>query len=159
MALFDIAACAPLRVEQIDVQGFLKPIESDDEPFLSLQDGDALSAIFLGGEWRFHSSPVAQLSNRRGFFIPDVSIRVDLESMIIDEGAVGVIVRSPGVYGVRTHRAGNGLTQRVIVPIDGVAPQFAPDAVRVAFPKWEIGRVVGDSWFKLLEVDATPPPA
>lgn len=158
MALFDIATCEPLRVEQINVQGYLKPIELGDEPFLALQDGNALSAIILGGEWKFHSAPVTTLSNRKGLFIPEVSIRVDLDSMVLDDGApVGSLVRSPGVYGVRTHRAGNGLTQRVIVPIDGVSPQFTPDAVRVAFLKWEIGRVVDDSWFPLLPVDATPP--
>jgi hypothetical protein len=153
--MFDIADCEPLHIEQVSAPGLLLPISEDDGPILCLADNDSIAAVFLSGEWIHHSDKVGKLSNRKGLFVPNVSVRVDLESIAEDSAStVGAIVRSPGVYGVRTHRIVPGdFTQKVIVPIAGQAPQFAPDAVRVAFTKWEVGKMVGDDWIRLWAVD------
>jgi hypothetical protein len=152
--VFDVSDFEPLQIEQVTQPGLVLPIVDGEEAFLCLQDGDALSAVFLSGEWGFCSDRLESLSGRRGLHIPSVSIRADLGSMVADAIPYGALVRSPGVYGVRTLRhVPGGFNQAVTVPINGGEPQFAPDAIRVAFTKWEIGKVIDDNWVRLWSVE------
>lgn len=159
MPLMDIGDCEPLYIQDVTSPGLMLPIKPKDdaEAFLFLQEGEGISAVFLSGQWAFHSDVVSKLSGRQGLFIPGVSIRVDTDSILPEVSHSGAVVRSPGVYGVRARReSGNGFTQNVTVPIAGGVPQYQQDALRVSFTRWQIGRTIDGEWVNLWTVDAAP---
>ena len=156
MPLYDIAEWEPLWIEQVATPGLFLPAAGHEEACLILPVADGLAGIFLNGEWQFHCAPVPELSGRKGILVPDVTVKVEYESMTEDDGGVrGVVVRSQGVHGIRAHRQPQGqFGQNVVVALNGADPQYVADAVRLAFPKWEIGKQIDDEWVSLWPVEA-----
>lgn len=157
MPLVDLAACEALKIEQVNGPGLLLPVGSASEVCLCLPGSAGPVAVFLSGEYPYYSDQVANLSNRRGLFIPNVLIRADLDSRVEDLSTIGAVVLSDGVYGIRTYRApqGSGFAQKIVVQIGGGETSFVHDAVRIAFPKWEIGQQIGQTWTPLWSVDVS----
>jgi hypothetical protein len=155
MALYDIAEWEPIWIEQVAAPGLFLPAAGHDEACLIVPVNEGLAGIFLNGEWPFYCSPMAELSGRKGIFVPNVVVKVEFESMVEDNGdGRGMVVRSQGVHGVRAYRKPQGQHgQNVVVALNGGNAQYAANAVRLAFPKWEIGKQIDDEWASLWSVD------
>ena len=156
MLFLDPSAFELTRLHEVSRQGLLLPLLPFDPAFLCLPSSVEMNCIALNGAEYFESAPVPLMQNRRGIFIPDVTVRIDFQSRIAAATApIGSFICTSVAQGVLSRPAGYELDHQRFIALNGQVQAEQEGIVRAAFPLWQIGKVIDGIWLGLFDVRPT----